>query len=87
MDRQGPRGLHNETRAVALGHDGSVAIEMMKEEEPQLEERERVTFLTTEAYYDGIHECSQVGHIQESSWPAGVLVKAKTMTLSTLDMK
>lgn len=54
-------------QAAALGHEGSVATEMMKGEEPQLEQKERVTFLTNEAYYDGVHECSQVGHIQASS--------------------
>lgn len=38
MDRQGPRGVHNGIRAAALGHNGSVATEMIKEEEPQLEQ-------------------------------------------------
>lgn len=66
-DRQCPRGGPNETRIAALGHHGSVSTKMMKGEEPQLEQTEMVTFLTSEAYYDGVHECSQVGHIRMSS--------------------
>lgn len=50
MDRQCPRGVHNETRAAALGHDGSVATEIMKGKEPQLEKKERVTLQKSEVY-------------------------------------
>lgn len=31
-------------------------------EEPQLEQRERVTVLTSETCHEGVHKCSQVGH-------------------------
>lgn len=50
MDRQCPRGVPNKTRAAALGHDGSVATEIIKGKEPQLEKKERVTLLKSEAY-------------------------------------
>lgn len=66
-DRQCPRGKPNETRTAALGHHGSVLRKMRKGEEPQQKQKEIATFLTSEAYYDGVHECSQVGHIQMSS--------------------
>lgn len=58
MDRQCQREAHN---------DRSTAIEMMKGEEPQLAQKERVAVLTSETCHDCVCKYSQVGHIHASS--------------------
>lgn len=50
-----------------MHNERSTAKEMMKGEKPQLEQKERATVLTSETRHDGVHECSQVGHIHASS--------------------